>query len=107
MHTVVATTLDEEQGSATPHPSRTGEIVPESRTRKKRVYTPPPSAKTQKPSPPWYAPVMVALMVVGLVWVVVTYLSGAEFPIPGINQWNLAVGFVIIMAGFMMTTRWR
>jgi len=50
---------------------------------------------------------MLTLMITGLVWVVVTYISQTRFPIPGIENWNLAVGFALILAGFGMTTRWR
>jgi len=46
-------------------------------------------------------------MVVGLVWVVLTYLFRGDLPIPGIGNWNLAIGFGLIMAGFLMTMRWR
>lgn len=45
-------------------------------------------------------------MVIGLIWVVAYYLTG-KFPIPAIGVWNLAVGFVIIMIGFLMTMWWR
>lgn len=79
--------------------------------RKKPAYTPPPAASAKAPSPQWYKVLMVALMVGGLLWVVATYLgspsSTSGFPVPGIGQWNLAVGFVMMMAGFVMTTRWR
>jgi hypothetical protein len=82
--------------------------VPESRSRKKAArYTPPPAADKPTPSPSWWAPTMVALMVAGLVWVVVTYLLQAGYPIPGIGNWNLAIGFSLMMAGFIMTMRWR
>lgn len=82
--------------------------VPESKSRKKAAYVAPPAkAKTKKPNPPWFVPVMVGLMVLGLAWIVVTYLSQSQFPIPGIRQWNLGIGFVLMMAGFGMTTRWR
>lgn len=82
--------------------------MPESRSRKKATYT-PPAAKSAAPkvNPPWFVPVMVGLMVVGLAWIVVTYLSQSKYPIPGIHQWNLAIGFALIIAGFGMTTRWR
>ena len=78
--------------------------------RKKPAYTPPPASKAQAPSPQWYKVLMVVLMVGGLIWIVATYLgSGASgsFPIPGIGNWNVAIGFVLMMAGFVMTTRWR
>ena len=59
------------------------------------------------PNPVWFLPVMIGLMVIGLVWVLVFYLSGTNLPIPGIGAWNLAVGFAIAFIGFLMTTRWR
>ena len=82
--------------------------MPESRSRKKAAYVAPPEkAAPRKPNPPWFIPVMVTLMVVGLAWIVVTYLSQAAYPIPVIQQLNLGIGFVLILAGFGMTTRWR
>ena len=81
--------------------------MPESRSRKKRAYTPPPVAKVEKGNPPWLVPTMVSLMVVGLLWVVATYLFRNDYPIPGIGSWNLAVGFVLMIAGFGLTLRWR
>ena len=50
---------------------------------------------------------MIGLMLVGLVWVLVFYLSGMQYPIPGIDAWNLVIGFGIAFIGFLMTTRWR
>jgi len=83
--------------------------VPESRSRKKASYTPPAKAGAGQPqvSPRWLVPVMLTLMIGGLVWVVVTYISGSHYPIPGISQWNLAIGLALIIAGFGLTTRWR
>jgi hypothetical protein len=92
-----------------PHRRRTGAPdVPESKSRKKATYTPPPAKSTgPKANAPWFLPVMLGLMILGLVWIVVTYLTQSQYPIPGINQWNLLIGFVFIIAGFGMTTRWR
>lgn len=59
------------------------------------------------PNPVWFKPVMLGLMLVGLVWVLVFYLSGSLYPIPDIGAWNLVVGFGIAFIGFLMTTRWR
>ncbi|MCL2463453.1 MAG: cell division protein CrgA [Micrococcales bacterium] len=82
--------------------------MPESKSRKKAAYVAPPEkAGPKKPNGRWFIPVMVGLMVVGLAWIVVTYLSQSAYPIPGIHQANLAIGFVLILAGFGMTTRWR
>ncbi len=84
--------------------------MPKSRSRKKKQTPAPvshqPAAK-EAPNPQWWVPVMVTLFLVGLVYIVVTYLSGSQYPLPGIGNWNLGVGFAIIMAGFIMTMRWR
>jgi hypothetical protein len=84
--------------------------VPESKGRDKAKYTPPPVQVTKAPAtnPPWFVPVMVGLMVVGLLWVAAYYISGAkEWPVPPLGRWNLGVGFALMMSGFMMTTKWR
>lgn len=86
--------------------------MPESRKRKKKNQSTaqgPGSQAVPKDiqSPTWWAPTMVTLMVIGLVWVVVTYLWEGTLPIPGLGNWNLAIGGVIAMSGFLMTMRWR
>ncbi|GAB48805.1 cell division protein CrgA [Mobilicoccus pelagius] len=60
-----------------------------------------------KPNPSWYVPVMVGLMVLGLLWIVVFYLTAGTFPVQPWGNWNLAAGFGLIIAGFLMTTNWR
>ncbi|MBM6405920.1 cell division protein CrgA [Phycicoccus sp. CSK15P-2] len=84
--------------------------MPESKGRSKPAYTPPRTAKSAAagPNPRWYAPVMLALMVIGLLWVVTFYISGVNsYPVPQLGRWNLGVGFGLMLAGFLMTTRWR
>ncbi len=83
--------------------------MPESKGRKKTDYTPPPtSRKPQKVgNPPWFVPVMVGLMILGLLWVVVFYVTSQRYPVPQLERWNLGIGFGLMLAGFAMTTRWR
>lgn len=81
--------------------------MPKSRVRKKTVYTPPPRSSKAKVSPPWLAPVMVACMVLGLVWIATFYISGQSLPISALHNWNIVVGFALIVAGVMLATRWR
>ncbi|MFC7485473.1 cell division protein CrgA [Knoellia sp. CPCC 206453] len=84
--------------------------MPESKGRAKPAYTPPRTAQSRvtKPNPRWFVPLMLALMVIGLLWVVTYYISGAkEYPVPSLHRWNLGAGFAFMMAGFLMTTRWR
>lgn len=81
--------------------------MPESRSRKRTSYTPPPAAKAELTNPAWLVPTMVALMVAGLLWVVVTYITQTDYPIPGLGNWNLAIGFVLMISGFSLTLRWH
>lgn len=55
----------------------------------------------------WFKPVMFGFMLLGLVWIIVFYVSGSQFPIPDLGPWNIMVGFGIMFIGFLMTTRWR
>jgi hypothetical protein len=85
--------------------------VPESKKRKKAVYTPPPtptSPRKRKPSPVWLAPLMLVLFGIGILWLVVFYLTQGSMPVVGgLNNWNLVVGFGFIVAGFALSTQWR
>lgn len=67
----------------------------------------PKESITEEGSPNWLVPTMIALLVVGLVWIVTTYLFQSRYPIPGLGQWNLAIGIVIILSGFGLATRWK
>jgi hypothetical protein len=60
------------------------------------------------PNPIWFKPIMFGLMVIGLAWIIVFYVSGSQqLPIPQFGSWNILVGFGILFLGFLMTTRWR
>lgn len=64
------------------------------------------SIKGTKANPGWFVPLFCALMIIGLVWAVVYYLT-RDYPIPNIGAWNLAIAFAILMVGFLMTMWWR
>jgi hypothetical protein len=90
--------------------------LPESKGRAKPAQNPPPKrpSKTTKANPPWFVPVMLGLMLLGLLWVVTFYITSASagdsakaFPIPNLGVWNLIIGFGLMVSGFLMTTRWR
>ncbi|MGB4779872.1 cell division protein CrgA [Microbacterium sp.] len=66
-----------------------------------------PGESESAPNPVWFKPIMLGLMILGLLWVIVFYLSNQALPIPGIAGWNLVIGFGIAFIGFLMTTRWR
>jgi Cell division protein CrgA len=93
--------------------------VPESRRRKKNAYTPPPAKTADSKSGSvsripvkldgarWIAPLMVAMFLIGLAWIVIWYIS-PENPIMGpLAGWNVAVGFAFIAVGFILSTKWH
>jgi Cell division protein CrgA len=83
--------------------------VPKSRVRKRTVYTPPPpKSARRKVSPPWVGPLIVALLVLGLAWIVVYYVSANGFPgMSALGNWNLVIGFGLVIGGLTLATKWR
>jgi len=83
--------------------------VPKSRIRKKSDYTPPAQATAVKLSSgrSWIAPLMLALFLIGLVWIVVYYVTSAAWPIQAIGNWNIVIGFAFIAGGFGVSTQWK
>lgn len=59
------------------------------------------------PNPVWFKPIMIGFMLLGLVWIMVFYLTDQQYPIPGLETWNLLIGFGIAFIGFLMTMKWR
>lgn len=53
---------------------------------------------------------MFGFMLLGLLWIVVFYISSGTLPIPfpnGESSWNILIGFGIAFTGFLMTLWWR
>lgn len=82
--------------------------MPKSRVRTKAAFTPPPTRSAKKRvSPPWVAPLMLGLFLLGIIWLVLFYVTGGSLPIKSITNWNLLIGFGFIIAGFVTSTQWR
>lgn len=82
--------------------------MPKSRVRRKAVYTPPPRSQKPQVSPPWLAPTMVSLWVLGIAWIAVYYITAGMVPgLRALGDWNLLIGFGFIIVGFVLSTRWR
>ncbi|MGW1883449.1 cell division protein CrgA [Streptomyces sp. NPDC002133] len=85
--------------------------MPKSRIRKKADFTPPPAAKQatniKLSSSNWVAPVMLALFLIGLAWIVVFYVTDGRLPIEALGNWNIVVGFGFIAGGFAVSTQWK
>jgi hypothetical protein len=77
--------------------------------RAKAAYTPPPTRSARKQvSPQWVPIAMLACFLIGIVWITIFYVTGGDFPLMRqIGNWNLLVGFGLIVAGFGISTQWR
>ena len=77
--------------------------------KKKRTKAPrnPEATGADAPNPVWFKPVMFGFMLIGLVWIIVFYISQGTLPILALGSWNILVGFGIAFIGSLMTTRWR
>lgn len=83
-------------------------VVPKSHVRRKAVYTPPPRSQKPQVSPAWLAPTMVTLWVLGIAWIGAYYITAGTMPVLRfLNDWNLLIGFGFMIAGFVLSTRWR
>jgi len=97
--------------------------MPESSTRKKKS-TKPAAANADvsfkdidAPNPVWFVRLMFGLLLGGLVWIITYYVTGAQWPLgsgfaninPALNlgNWNIAIGFGLVIVGFGMSTRWK
>ncbi len=70
-------------------------------------------ARDDLPNPVWFKPVMFSFMLIGLAWILLFYISGAQLPLGAaagalnIGNGNILVGFGIFIVGFVMATRWK
>ncbi|MFK5633371.1 MULTISPECIES: cell division protein CrgA [unclassified Ornithinimicrobium] len=87
--------------------------MPESRGREgakqraQRASQLTPQTQKLPSNPSWFVPVMSGLMILGVLWVSIFYITSGDWPIEPIGYWNLAIGMGLIMSGFVMATRWR
>ena len=88
--------------------------VPKSQVRKKKVYTPPTdmrptaTAATRKPSPVWLPITAVALIVFGIGWLVVYYLSEQAVPGRGVGLLEpRGRASAAWSASLVLLSRWR
>lgn len=63
-------------------------------------------ASIQAVSPGWLVPTALTLLIVGVLYMVVYYITSATLPLP-IGDWNLAVGLGIILTGGALLTGWK
>ncbi|MEV0613580.1 cell division protein CrgA [Nonomuraea sp. NPDC050404] len=81
--------------------------MPKPKARKKAVYTPPQRSQQIKVSPRWLAPTMVIAWIVGILWIAIYYVAPQAPFFRDLQNWNLLIGFVFLIFGVVLSTRWR
>lgn len=86
--------------------------MPKSKIRKRSAYTAPTNGTVEPVkigSPVWLVPTMLTMFIVGLLWIVVFYVTQGDTPLhrPFDALWNVLIGFGLIGIGFGLATRWR
>lgn len=67
-------------------------------------------ARKDAPNPVWFKPVMFGFMLLGLIWIVLYYVTSSmatPLPLPMLGQANIFVGFGLVLVGFLMTPWWK
>lgn len=62
------------------------------------------------PNPVWFKPLMFGFMLVGLIWIVLYYITSSTalpLPVPAFGQANIFIGFGFVLIGFLMTPWWK
>ena len=97
------------RGQETSKPGKKGKNDPASMTKEQLRYSSSSKrgAKVRDDlNPVWFKPLMFGFLLLGLVWILVYYLSSGRAPTP-LGDWNLLVGIGIAMVGFLMMTNWK
>jgi hypothetical protein len=84
--------------------------MPESKGRRKPAAQSVPATSDKDvptSSPRWLVPVMLGCFLVGLLWIVLYYVAPQMPVLSTFGNWNMVIGFGLIMIGFGLSTKWR
>lgn len=93
--------------------------MPKSKVRKKNEFAVSSVSRTPVkvkagPSSQWFVVLFIGLMLIGLVWLLVFQLAASGYNTPDalmwmsdLGPWNYAIAFGFMIAGLMLTMRWR
>jgi hypothetical protein len=91
------------------NPAKRGEVVSELSKKTSAVSAIAAKAAKYNINPVWLVPTMLGLMIIGVLWIVIFYLTAeiGGYPMPILRYANLAVGFGFIIVGFGLSTKWK
>lgn len=93
-----------EQGTAKNKQAGSGRATPPQNKREINKRYTAPIPKSVRHSPPWYGPLLLVLLVLGLFTIVGNYVGILP---GGTNNWYLVGGLVGIVVGAMMATQYH
>src|SRR5271170_5043075 len=79
-------------------PPRTNQKIGRYKTAQETGRYTPPTPRSVRRSPRWFGLLTLGLMILGVLVILLNYLS----VLPTVSAWYLVVGLVLIFVGFMM-----
>lgn len=56
----------------------------------------------------WVAPTFIAVGLLGVIWLVVYYIAGAQVPgMKELGDWNILIGMGLMALSFLIATMWK
>jgi len=80
--------------------------VSKKRNKSNAVKVPRSATKPQSENPKWLVPTFSALLLLGLAWILVYYISRGQYPVE-IGNFNIFIGFAMLLAAMGLLTRWK
>lgn len=90
--------------------TETGKDVKKQSTDVRKARAERAAARKDAPNPVWFKPVMFGFMLLGLIWIVLYYVTSSmpvPLPVPAFGSANIFVGFGLVLIGFLMTPWWK
>ena len=80
--------------------------VSKKRNKSNAVKVPRSATKPQSENPKWLVPTFSTLLLLGLTWILVYYISRGQYPVE-IGNANIFIGFAMLLAAMGLLTRWK
>lgn len=80
--------------------------VSKKRNKSNAVKVPRSATRPQSENPKWLVPTFSTLLLLGLTWILVYYISRGQYPVE-IGNANIFIGFAMLLAAMSLLTRWK
>ncbi len=80
--------------------------VSKKRNKSGAYKVPRNATKPKSDNPRWLVPTFTTLLIVGLLWILVYYISRGQYPFE-IGNINIFIGFAMLLVAMGLLTRWK